>query len=124
MKELSSFLGLANFYRHFIKNYADIAASLTALTSSRVTFTWSQQHQQAFDALCRALTTSPLLDYPTHHDHFVLTTDASDVGIGAILSTLCGTVLEYASRTLSSPEKKYSTTEKECLAIVWAICKF
>ena len=50
-KELCSFLGLANFYQRFIKNYADITALLTALTSSRVTFTWSQQHQRAFDAL-------------------------------------------------------------------------
>jgi len=68
-------------------------------------FTWNLQHQQAFDALCQALSSSPLLDYPTHHDHFVLTTDASDVGIGTILSTECGTVLEYASSALSSAEK-------------------
>jgi len=89
-----------------------------------VKFTWNSQHQQAFDALYQALTSSPLLDYPTHHDHFVLTTDASDVGIGVILSTDRGTVVEYASRTLNSAEKKYSTTEKECLAIVWAVRKF
>ena len=67
-------------------------------------FTWNLQHQQAFDT-CQVLTSSPLMDYPTHHDHFVLTTDASDVGIGTILSTECGTVLEYASSALSSAEK-------------------
>ena len=66
----------------------------------------------------------PILDYPTHDDHFVLTTDTSDMGLGAILSTLCGIAVEYVSRSLNSTERKYSTTEKECLAIVWAVRKF
>ena len=65
-----------------------------------------------------------ILDYLTHDDHFVLTTDASCMGIGAILSTLRGIVVEYASRSLNSTERKYTTTEKECLAIVWAVQKF
>ena len=68
--------------------------------------------------------TPPLLDYPRRDDQFVLATDASDIGLGAVLSTNCGTVVEYASRTLNSAEVNYSTTEKECLAIVWAIHKF
>ena len=123
-KELRSFLGLTNFYRRFVHNYADIAAPLTDLTSSKVTFTWSPQHQKAFETLRQALVSPPILDYPTHDDHFVLTTDASDVGLGAILSTLRGIVVEYASRSLNSTERKYSTTEKECLAIVWAVRKF
>ena len=123
-KELRSFLGLTNFYRRFVCNYTDIAAPLTDLTSSKVTFTWSPQHQEAFDSLCQALTSPPILDYPTHDDCFILTTDASDVGIGAILSTCRGTVVEYASRTLNPAERKYTTTEKECLAIVWAVRKF
>ena len=67
---------------------------------------------------------SSILDYPTHDDHFVLTTDASIMGIGAILSTHHGIVVKYASRTLSSAERKYTTTERECLAIVWAVRKF
>ena len=96
-KELRSFLGLTNFYRCFVHNYADIAAPLTDLTSSKVTFTWSPQHQKAFETLRQTLVSPPILDYPTHDDHFVLTTDASDVGLGAILSTLCGIVVEYAS---------------------------
>ena len=123
-KELRSFLGLTNFYRRFVHNYTDIAAPLTDLTSSKVTFTWSPQHQKAFETLRQALVSPPILDYPTHDDHFVLTTNASDVGLRAILSTLRGIVVEYASRSLNSTERKYSTTEKECLAIVWAVHKF
>ena len=66
----------------------------------------------------------PLLDYPKLNDYFVLTTDASEVGIGAILSTRRGTTIEFDSRVFSPTETKYSTKEKECLAIVWAIRKF
>ena len=123
-KELRSFLGLTNFYRHFVRDYADIAAPLTDLTSSKVTFTWSPRHQKAFETLRQALVSPPILDYPTRDDHFVLTTDALDMGVGAILSTLRGIVVEYASRSLSSTERRYTTTEKECLAIVWAVRKF
>ena len=103
---------------------SQIAAPLTDLTSSKVTFTWNPKHQKVFDTLCQALMSPPILDCPTHDDHFVLMTDASDMGIGAILSTLRGTIVEYASRTLSLAERKYTTTEKECLAIVWAVRKF
>ena len=107
-----------------IYNFAEIAAPLTELTSSKLTFSWTEQRQQAFDTLRKALISPPVLDYPTQNDQFVLTTDASDNGIGAILSTKRGTVVEYASRVLNSAEKKYTTTEKECLAIVWAVRKF
>ena len=68
--------------------------------------------------LHQALVSPPILDYPTHNDHFVLTTDTSHVGLGAILSTLSGIVVEYTNRSLNSTERKYSTTEKECLGIV------
>ena len=74
-------------------------------------------------SLKKALVSPPLLDYPQRNDQFILTTDASDAGLGAVLSTTRGTVIEYASRTLSNAEKTYATTEKECLAIVWAIHK-
>ena len=80
--------------------------------------------QAAFATLKEALLTQPLLDYPKRNDQFVLTTDAYEIDLGAVLSTQRGTVIEYASRTLSKAEENKSTTEKEYLAIVWAIHKF
>ena len=124
VKEVRSFLGLANFYRRFIPNFADIAAPLTAFTCSRTPFEWEQAQQTAFNALQQALVSPRILDYPQLHDRFVLTTDASDVGLGAVLSTERGSVVEFASRTLTAAEQKYTTTEKECLGILWAIRKF
>ena len=124
VKEVRSFLGLVNFYRRFIPKFADTAAPLTDLTGSKVTFTWQDRHQKAFNSLKQALISPPVLDYPRGSDKFTLTTDASDAGLGAVLSTARGTVVEYASRTLSAAEKNYATIEKECLAVVWAVRKF
>ena len=123
-KDVRSFLGLVNFFRRFIPHFADIAHPLTALTSKTAQFIWESEQQDAFTTLQRALVSPPLLDYPRKEDLFVLATDASDVGLGAVLSTNRGTVVEYASRTLNTAELNYSTTEKECLAIVWAVHKF
>ena len=123
VKDVRSFLGLVNFYRRFIPHFSDIAAPLNELTQRETSFSWQEQHQKAFESLKQALVSSPILDYPRQNDKFVLTTDASDTGLGAVLSTERGTVIEYASRTLTSAEKNYATTEKECLAIVWSVHK-
>ena len=104
--------------------FADIAAPLTALTADKAEFTWENIHHQAFEKLKEALASPPIITYPTPQDKFVLTTDASDIGLGAILSTAQGKVIEYASRVLTPAEKNYATIEKECLAIVWAVRKF
>ena len=100
-----------------------MAAPLNDLTSNNTRFTWNEPHQTAFTKLKQALISPPVLDYPRKSDTFVLTTDSSDVGLGAVLSTSRGTVIEFASRTLTTAEKSYSTSEKECLAIVWATRK-
>lgn len=123
VKEVRSFLGLVNFYRRFIPNFSHVAAPLTDLTGNSATFHWQGPQQQALEALKLALTSPPVLDYPRRTDTFVLSTDASDTGIGAVLATARGTVVEYASRTLTAAEKNYATIEKECLAIVWAVRK-
>ena len=85
------------------------------------------EQQNAFDTLKEKLITAPVLKYPDFAQEFLLTTDASDYAIGAVLSQ--GTVgqdrpIAYASRVLSQAEQNYNTTEKELLAIVWAVKHF
>ena len=89
-KDVRSFLGLVNFFRRFIPHFADVAhplTSLTSLTSKTTQFVWESEQQAALVALKQALLTQPLLDYPKRDDQFVLATDASEIGLGAILST-------------------------------------
>ena len=123
-KYVRSFLGLANFYHRFVPRFADIAAPLTNLTGNQTVFKWEDEHKKAFKALKQSLSSPPVIAYPKPCDTFTLTTDASDVGLGAVLSITNGAVVEYASRTLTQEERKYATIEKECLAIVWATRKF
>ncbi|XP_064463126.1 uncharacterized protein LOC135374051 [Ornithodoros turicata] len=128
-KQVRSFLGLAGYYRDFMANYAAVAAPLTDLTKKRAAnvVVWTETHQTAFDALKRALSEPPILRAPDFSKPFVLRTDASDVGLGAVLLQEGETGLhpiEYASRKLCPREQAYSAIEKECLAIVWAIKRF
>ena len=118
--EVKSFLGLSGYYRKFILNYSTIAKPLTELTKENSTFKWTIQCQNAFDDLKHLLCSAPVLRYPDFSKEFTLTTDASNTGLGAILSQE-GHPCCYISRTLNSPETNYSTTEKELLAIVWAV---
>ena len=113
-------MGLSGYYRKFIKNYSTIAKPLSELTKDKTPFKWTPECQEAFDTLKGKLCASPVLKYPDFSKEFTLTTDASNVGLGAILSQE-GHPCYYISRNLNAPEKNYSTTEKELLAIVWAM---
>ena len=127
VKELRSFLGFSSYYRRFVRNYATIAAPLHALTKDGQKFQWSAQCQEAFKCLKAALAHSPVLQYPDPQQPFVLDTDASDHGIGAVLSqTIDGEerVVAYYSRSLSAPERNYCTTRKELLAVVDSVRQF
>ena len=128
VKEVKQFLGLSSYYCRFIKNFANIAQPLHALTRSGVDFHWTEHCQEAFDSLKQHLKTAPVLRYPSVNFPFTLETDASIKGIGAILSQAQDDGLvhpvAYASWSLTTAERNYSITELETLAVVWAITHF
>ena len=122
LKDLRSFLGLATYYRRFIKGFANIARPLHALTEKGKQFVWSTDCEEAFSALKNRLTSAPILAYPTKEDPFILDTDASQFGIGAVLSQKQSgeeLVIAYGSRLLTKSERNYCTTRKELLAVVY-----
>ena len=101
--EVKSFLGLASYYRRFIPDFSTIAKPLYKLTEAKAEFAWTEQCQLAFDSLRGLLTSGRVLDYRTREGEFVLDTDASDHGIGAVLS---------------KSERNYCVTRRELLAVV------
>ena len=111
-REMQQFLGLANYYRKFVKNFAAIAKPLHRLTEKNTDFKWTVECQHAFDALRACLISPPVLSYTDYSRRFVLDTDASDIGIGAVLSQVDASgsevVIAYASRTLSHARAMYS----------------
>ena len=125
--EVRSFLGLAGYYRRYVKGFAAIAAPLFALTRKEALFHWSEDCQAAFDQLKTKLTTSPITAFPDFSQAFRLYTDASTAGLGAILAQVREgkeRIICCASRALNKAEKSYPATKLECLAIVWAVAKF
>ena len=125
--EVRSFLGFCNFYRRMVKDYSTIAAPLTALTSALQPFPvpLPQDAQDAFHRLKAALMTAPVLCIPRtgSEAEFTLYTDASDIGIGAVLEQ-AGKPVCYESRKLSPAEKNYAVHERELLAVVHALRTF
>ena len=126
VSEVRQFLGLASYYRRYIENFSDIAAPLTHLTQKGVPFIWNKNCEDAFCGLKTRLTQAPVLAYPKlgpEASPFILETDASAVGLGAVLEQ-DKRVIAYASRTLTKSEQHYSVIQKECLAIVYALKQF
>ena len=119
-KELSSFLGMVNYYGRFIMDFAEICVPLNELRNkAAIEFHWNQKCDESFNRLKHILTTKPVLKpFSLQHDS-VLTTDASGQSIGAVLSQNGHPIL-YVSRKLSEAERRYSNIEREGLAIVWA----
>ena len=125
--EVCSFLGLAGYYRRYVKGFAAIAAPLHALTRKDEVFHWSEYCQNAFDQLKTLLTTSPITAFPDFSQAFCLYTDASTAGLGAILAQVRDgkeRIICCASWALNKAEKSYPATKLECLAIVWTVAKF
>jgi predicted aspartyl protease len=127
-KHIQQFLGLVGFYRQFIRNFADITEPLNRLTRKNAKFIWSHDCEYAFQSLIKQLSERPILAYPDFNKPFCLATDASQVGIGAVLGQVDDkgreTAIHFASRSLSQAERNYSTIERELLAIIYAVDKF
>ena len=127
--DVRSFLGLCSYYRRFVRGFAEIAKPLHRLTEKNRSFLWTEECLRSFRQLKSALTSAPILAYPTSDDgdSFILDTDASSFGIGAVLSQAqSGTekVIGYFSRTLTKAERRYCVTRKELLAVVAATKHF
>lgn len=140
VKQLRSFLGFCGYYRRFIKDYAEFAQPLELLCVEDqsnleknkkriqdISSRWTEIQERAFTSLKLALTTAPVLSYPNEGGKFILDTDASNTGIGAVLSQIQnGTerVIAYASRKLTKSERRYCVTRKELLAVYWFVKHF
>ena len=123
ISDVRSFLGLANYYKRFVKDFSNVALPLTTLTNKGHKFEWNESCAHSFLTLKNALTAAPLLAYPSPdpQDVFILDTDASNFGIGAVLSQMQEgeeKVIAYASKGLSRSQRNYCTTYRELLALV------
>ena len=119
--EVRSFLGFCSYYRKFVQSFADIASPLHKLTEKNKTFEWNESCQNAFEKLKEIMTNAPVLAFPDENSSFILDTDASETGIGAVLSQIQDNqerVIAYASRKLNKSERRYCVTRRELLAVV------
>ena len=125
LTELRRFMGLVSYYRRFVSGFSDIASPLHKLMQKDVRFIWNTECDDAFKTLKEQLITCPILSFPDNKGEFMLYTDASDVGVGAILTQKLANgeekVISYASKAFSRAEKNWTTTEKEAYAIVWSL---
>ena len=123
--QVRQFVGLASYYRRFIEGFARIAGPLHQLTKQNAEFKWTDECQEALDTLKKKLVEAPVLVYPNFDIGFVLETDPSYQGLGAVLSQKLEDKLlhpvSFSSRALSPSEKNYAVTELETLAVVWAV---
>lgn len=127
VKETQSFLGLSNYYRRYVENYAEIARPLYDLCKKDVKYKWNEECDMAFNTLKNALSNPPVLIFPDFNEKFILHTDASNIAVGSVLTqgeipndrAIC-----YFSKTLNSAQTRYSTVEKELLAIILSVENF
>ena len=118
--EIRSFLGLAGYYRRFIKDFSRIALPLTKLTRKNQAFVWDDACEASFQTLKQKLTSAPVLIIPEPHETYMVYSDASKQGLGCVLMQQ-GRVVAYASRQLKPHEKNYPTHDLELAAIVFAL---
>ena len=129
VREMQSFLGLASYYRRFVRSFSTIAHPLLILTKGGGSdiITWNEEAISAFEHMRKCLMSEPILIYPDFSEKFLIYTDASNYGVGAVLSQMRDgkdQPVAYASRHFNEPEMKYSTIEKEAAAVVFGIKRF
>ncbi len=127
--QLRSFLGLVGYYRKFIPNFASVAVPLTDKTRKGEPnkIKWEESQEKAFKSLKYRVTSAPILHLPDLKLTFILRSDASEIGLGAVLLQEREEEkfpIAYASKKMNECQKRYSVMEKECLAIIWAVRKF
>lgn len=126
-EEIKRFVAFANYYRKFVKNFAHHASHLTNLTKKKVEYKWSEECQIAFEYLKDSIMNPPILQYPDFEKQFCVTTDASKIACGAILSQDYNGIqlpIAFASRSFTKGEQNKSVIEQELAAIHWAINHF
>ena len=127
LKSVRQFLGFVGYYRRFIPNFADLAEPLLALTGKDVLFVWRPACEVSFTGLRDAMVRAPILAFPTESGDYVLDTDASNFGLGGVLSQIQNgveCVIAYCSRALRPSQRKYCTTKREMLAVVSMCIQF
>ena len=121
VKEVQVFLGAVGWYRKFIKNFSTVARPLTRLLEKEVKFTWGKSEEESFKTLKHALTTAPVLSHPDPNHPFLVTTDASKVGLGGELPQVDSQghihPVAYFSRALTKRERSYPTYDREVMAV-------
>lgn len=126
VSEIRRVIGLTSWYRRFVPNFSTLIAPLSNLLRKNKTFLWDKDCENSFQSLKECLISAPVLACPDFSLPFTVQTDASGFGIGAILTQTHPEgekVICYLSRSLTRNERNYSTTERECLAVLWAIEK-
>lgn len=126
-RQLKGFLATSSWFRRFVPNYAAVAKPLTDLLKKNSSWRWHEEQQAAFEHIKRLLVTAPILRQADESKPFSLNTDSSGYCLGAVLMQGEGPderPVEYASRLLLPAERNYTTTEREALAVVWAVTKF
>ena len=127
VKTVRQFLGHAGFYRRFIQDFSKIAKPLNKLLEKDAKFELDAECQGKFEELKAYLNTAPIVRAPGWHLSFEVMCDASDLAFGAVLGQIVEGkpyVVYYASKTLNEAQRNYTTTEKELLAVVYALDKF
>ena len=123
VSEVHSFMGLAGYYRRFVKDFSRVAHPITSLQRKGKKFVWSDQCEIAFNALKERLTSAPILAVPNPVGDFMVCTDASLEGVGAVLMQ-DGRVIAFESRKLKDHELNYPTHDLELAAVVHALVRW